>query len=201
MQTLKDDVKSNIIEAAVKEFYLLDYEKASMRTIAKAAGISVSNTYNYYQSKEQLFSDIIEPVFQQVKNIFKRSLQQSSGTELKSDNVLSFIDDITRMLMQMDARQRQLLIVMAEKSGGTRYEKSKDEMTTLLRLHFAEAVRKSGKSSQTEENQGFILQIIAANYIDGLLKIMKDYRSQQWAEENLKTLLTYHLNGIKALAG
>jgi hypothetical protein len=28
---------------------------------------------------------------------------------------------------------------------------------------------------------------------------MKDFRSRKWAEANLKTLLIYHLNGIKAL--
>jgi hypothetical protein len=37
--------------------------------------------------------------------------------------------------------------------------------------------------------------------MDGLLKILKDYRDRAWAEANMKTLLTYHLNGIKALTG
>jgi AcrR family transcriptional regulator len=201
MQVLKDEIKNKIIEAAVKEFYLNGYEKASMRTIAKAAGISVSNTYNYYKSKELLFESIIEPVFQQVKSLFKRSLQKSTDQVLKSDIVLAFTDDITNMFIQMDPRQRQLLIVLAEKSAGTRYEKVKEEMVTLLRMHFAEALRKSGPVTQIEENQGYILNIIAANYIDGLLRILKEFRSQPWAVENLRTLLTYHLNGIKALAG
>ena len=196
MQILKDDVKNNIIEAAVKEFYLLGYEKASMRTIAKAAGISVSNTYNYYKSKEQLFESIIEPVFQQVKAILKSSLEKSTGQISQGDNVSAVIDDIAGMLLQMDDRQRQLLIILVEKSGGTRYEKSREEMVNLLRMHFAEVVRKSSQATQIEESQGYILQIIAANYVDGLLKILTDYRSREWAEENLKTLLTYHLNGI-----
>ena len=201
MQILKDEIKSKIIEAAVNEFFLLGYEKASMRNIAKTAGISVSNTYNYYKSKEELFNSIIEPVFKQIENVFKQSLQQYSGKKLASDNVRIFTDTLTDMLLQMVARQRQLLIILAEKSTGTRYEKSKEEMVTLLRMHFAEVVRKSSQASQINENQGFILNIIAANYIDGLLKIMKDFRSRHWAEQNLKTLLTYHLNGISSLAG
>jgi AcrR family transcriptional regulator len=199
MQTLKDEVKNNIIAAAIKEFYLYGYEKASMRDIAKSAGISVSNTYNYYRNKEQLFSDIIEPIFQQVKTIFKQSLLQSSSQDLKGDNILAFTREITGMLMQMDARQRQLLIILAEKSAGTRYEKTRQEMVTLLRMHFAELLRQTGNVSQIEEKQGYILTIIAENYIDGLLKILKDYRSPEWAEENLKTLIKYHLNGVSGL--
>jgi AcrR family transcriptional regulator len=198
MQILKDGIRNDIIGAAVKEFYSHGYEQASMRNIAKTAGISVSNTYNYYKSKEALFSSIIEPVFTQVKGIFKSSLQYS-GKNLTGDSVSTFTGVLTDMLLQMDTRQRQLLIILAEKSAGTRYEKAKEEMVTLLRMHFAEAMRTSGKAFQIDENQGFILHIIAANYIDGLLKILKDYRSRQWAEDNLKILLTYHLNGISGL--
>ncbi len=199
MQILKDDVKNNIIEAAVKEFYLQGYEKASMRTIAKAAGISVSNTYNYYKSKAELFESIIEPVFQQMKGIFKHSLEQSTSQRLQGDNVSAFIDEIAAPLLQMDDRERQLLIILVEKSAGTKYEKSREEMVNLLRMHFAEVVRKSNQATQIEEGQGYILQIIAANYVDGLFKVLKDYRSREWAEQNLKTLLTYHLNGISSL--
>jgi AcrR family transcriptional regulator len=199
MQKLKDEVRNKIIEAAVKEFSGPGYEKASMRTIAKAAGISVSNTYNYFLNKEQLFSSIVEPVFNRMREIFKKSMQESLKRGLAGNNFQAFIDGLVNSLMEMDARQRQLLIILAEKSAGTRFEKSKEEMITLLRMHMAEAVRQPG-SPRIEENQGYILNIIAANYIDGLLKILKDFRNKSWTEENLRILLTYHLNGIKALA-
>ena len=199
MQKLKDEIRNNIIEAAVKEFARSGYEKTSMRTIARAAGISVSNTYNYYPNKEQLFSSIIEPVFNQVKAIFKQSLQQSVGGAPGGNNTQSLIDGIVRKLLEMDDRQRQLLIILVEKSAGTRYEKSREEMVTLLRMHLAEAVRKPGGASRITENQGYMLNIIATNYVDGIFRILKDYRDKSWAEENLRILLTYHLNGIKAL--
>jgi AcrR family transcriptional regulator len=198
MQKLKNKIRNRIIEAAVKEFAALGYEKASMRTIAKAAGISVSNTYNYYPGKEQLFSDIVEPVFNRMREIFRKSMQESLKRGLTGNNIQPFVDGIVNELLQMDARQRQLLNILMEKSAGTKYEKSRDEMVNLLRMHMGEAVRRPG-STKIEENQDYILAIIAENYIDGLLKILQDYRNQSWTEENLRTLLTYHLSGIKAL--
>jgi hypothetical protein len=142
----------------------------------------------------------MEPVYLQLKNIFKISIEQSMKKGLEDNITLTFIRGIVDMLMQMDARQRQLFIVLAEKSSGTKYEKAKDEMTGLLRMHLAEVVRKPGGAPQISEGQGFILTVIAANYIDGIIEILKDYRSKEWAQDNLRTLLTYHLNGIKALA-
>jgi AcrR family transcriptional regulator len=199
MQTLKEEVKSKITEAAVKEFSRNGYEKASMRTIAKEAGISVSNTYNYYRSKEELFITIVEPVFNQLKDILKQSFQQSMRSG-PGNNLQSFIDGIVKSLILLEARERQLLILLIEKSAGTKYEKSREEFVSLLKMHLAEAARKPGDPAHTAEEQAYILNIIADSYIDGLFRILKDYRSREWAEENLRTLLTYHLNGIKALA-
>jgi AcrR family transcriptional regulator len=199
MQTLKEEIRKKIIEASVKEFSVLEYGKASMRTIAKAAGISVSNTYNYYKSKDELFVSIIEPVFNQLKDILRQSFQQSMKSA-NGNNLQSFIDGVVKALIQLEAHERQLIIILIEKSAGTKFEKSRDEIVNLLRMHFAEAVRKPGSPAQLAESQTYILTIIANNYIDGLFKVLRDYRSKEWTEENLRTLLTYHLNGIKALA-
>jgi AcrR family transcriptional regulator len=201
MQKLKDEVRNQIIEAAVKEFSLHDYQKASMREISKAAGTSVSNTYNYYQSKAALFENLIKPVYETVKNLFRQSLTQSVQKVSAGSNTLAFIDDIFIKMIQMDARQRQLLIILCENSTGTRFEKSKEEMTLLLRMLLAEAVRQSGGVPQIEESRNYILNIIAQNQIDGFLVILKDYGNQSRAEANMRTLLKCHFNGIKALTG
>jgi AcrR family transcriptional regulator len=198
MQVLKDEIKTAINEAAVKEFALHGYEEASMRGIARSAGISVSNTYHYYHSKEQLFNSLVEPVYAQVQTIFKTSLEQSVNGGLRKNQTTIFIGNIVDMLMRMDNHQRRILLVLAEKSTGTKYAGLKEQLVSLLEKHLLEAAGKPGDTESTE-SRDYILHIIAGNYIDGLLKILKDFRSRKWAEANLKTLLTYHLNGIKAL--
>ena len=57
-QTLKEEVKSRIIEAAKAEFYDKGYEKASMRTIAKRAEMTVGNIYRYFENKEAVHAYI-----------------------------------------------------------------------------------------------------------------------------------------------
>jgi len=198
MQILKDEIKNAIIEAAVKEFALRGYEKSSMRDIARSAGISVSNTYHYYPSKEQLFSSLVEPVCQQVKTIFKTTMERSAEDGLRNNQTTVFIGNIAEVLLGMDNHQRRLLLILAEKSAGTKYAGLKKEMITSLEKHLREAAGKPG-IAESAESRDYIFQIIAANYIDGLLNILTDFRSRKWAEANLKTLLTYHLNGIKAL--
>ena len=198
MQILKEEVKNAIIKAAVKEFSLHGYEQSSMRNIAYTAGISVSNTYHYYPGKEQLFSSLVEPVYAQVKTIFKITLEQSADGGLVENQTKVFVDNLVHTLLQLDNHRRLLLFILAEKSAGTKYAGLKEELVSLLEKHLVEAAGKPGDTESTE-SRDYIFHIIAGNYIDGLLKILKDFRSRKWAEANLKTLLTYHLNGIKAL--
>jgi len=199
MQTLKEEIKNKIIEAALQEFTESGFEKASMRNIAKAAGITVSNIYNYYTDKEQLFGSIVEPVFHQVKEIFNASVNESAKPGFAMDNYQSYIDRLVDVLIQLDERQRQLLILLIEKSDRTRYGKARKEIIEILKSRMVEAVRKIDGIARVSISQSYILDIMAGNYIDGLLQILRVYRSQSWAEENLRLLLTCHLNGLKAL--
>jgi len=201
MQKLKDKIRNRIITAALQEFSDNDYEKASMRHIGKAAGISASNMYNYYQNKEELFESIIKPVYETVKNLFRQSLKQAAQKAVEDKNTLTAIDDIFKEIINMDDQQLRLFVILCENSSGTRYEKSKGEMTVLLRMLLAEAVRQPGASPQIEESRNDILNVIAENYMDGFLKVLKDRKDRSQAEANMQTLLAYHSNGIKALTG
>ena len=55
MQTKKDYTREKIIEIAKRVFLKNGYAKTSMRDIAKGVGIGVSNIYNYFNSKDELF--------------------------------------------------------------------------------------------------------------------------------------------------
>jgi len=53
MQVLKEKTRRDIVEAAEKEFRKLSFEKASMRTIATNANMTVGNLYRYYKNKQE----------------------------------------------------------------------------------------------------------------------------------------------------
>ncbi|WP_372350740.1 TetR family transcriptional regulator [Streptomyces sp. KL116D] len=57
------DTRTRILEAAREEFAARGYEKASVRGIAKAAGVDSALVHHYFGTKEQVFAASIETAF------------------------------------------------------------------------------------------------------------------------------------------
>jgi AcrR family transcriptional regulator len=199
MQIVKEEIRTRLIESAIAEFYARGYEKASLRNIARAANTSVSNLYNYFPNKEQLFAAIIGPVYAQLQHIIAEIDQKSTGQRLQAEDIPAFTQSIMETFLEMTGQERLLLVILVEKSQGTQYQKARIEITLLIKAHLLAALSHIGNQDRRPPNRDYIMGIIAAHYVDGLFNILKDFRSLPWAKENLQILLTYHLNGIKAL--
>ena len=61
-QVLKEDIRENILKAALQEFFDKGYKSAAMRNIAKQAKIPTGLIYSYYENKESLFDAVLRPV-------------------------------------------------------------------------------------------------------------------------------------------
>ncbi len=60
----------NIIDAATAEFLKYGFKDASMRRIAAAAGMSASGLYKHFAGKEEMFSALVEPVYQGLMRLY-----------------------------------------------------------------------------------------------------------------------------------
>ena len=59
MQYSKDDIQKEILKAAEKVFLENGFPKASMREIAQEAQVGLSNIYNYFKSKDDIFCTVV----------------------------------------------------------------------------------------------------------------------------------------------
>ena len=55
----KEERRAEILQAAGKVFYLKGFEKTKIEDIAKEAGIGKGTVYEYFESKQQLFDEMI----------------------------------------------------------------------------------------------------------------------------------------------
>ncbi|MBP1664121.1 MAG: transcriptional regulator, TetR family, partial [Bacteroidetes bacterium] len=62
MQTKKENIRQQILEIARDEFTMHGFKDTSMRVIALKAGITLSNIYNYFRNKDEIFREILYPL-------------------------------------------------------------------------------------------------------------------------------------------
>lgn len=127
-QVLKDEIRENILKAALQEFFEKGYKSAAMRHIATQAKIPTGLIYSYYENKEALFEAVLRPVLYDWERVL------TSGGEDNSKHMDSDIYGLSKaetecILNLFDHRQE--FIILIDKSEGTKYE---NEKNVLLKI-------------------------------------------------------------------
>ena len=65
MQYIKESLRRQILETALREFEQVGYDGASMRSISEGAGTSLGNLYRYFRSKDALYLSCLMPVLEE----------------------------------------------------------------------------------------------------------------------------------------
>lgn len=102
---IKRDPKSDILEAAVKEFAKNYYDSASINNIIKASKTSKGTFYHYFNNKEDLYFQVIEKIVQEKLKFLNRRMNE----EFKESREISLFDSnfkmITKIAMEFAAEQ------------------------------------------------------------------------------------------------
>lgn len=67
-----EECKKSILESACKEFLLQGYHKASMRTLAKNAGVTTGAVYRYFPNKDALFLAVTKSAVEDFYGMYDR---------------------------------------------------------------------------------------------------------------------------------
>jgi len=197
MQVLKEKIKEKIIEAAINDFVEKGFDQALMRTIAKNAGISVSNLYNYFKNKKDLFYSISDPFYYHLKNLLNHFFEHDANEDYKNKQFLTQFAGLTaKALGELIKINRNEFLLIMDRSEGTKYEKYKNRVILILEEHFQEHLKLAKKKKQDFVKDSFIMHIIAKNLIESLLEIARHYKNDEWVDYNINTLMKYHLSGI-----
>ena len=162
MQHLKDEVRNRIITVAMKEFQERGFLDASMRAIANNAGVAIGNVYRYFKNKEDLFNEIVEPAY-----------QCFLGREKIHKQEISSFEEIVNYFMEVMKEYKSQLLIMADKSKGTKYASFKEEITRVAEKSIKDSLWPELQKRRIEIKDPFIFYVIASTFIEGLLIILR----------------------------
>ena len=188
MQVLKQDKQEKIIFAAKEEFLAKNYKVASLRSIAKKCDISVSNLYNYFPNKLELYNFIVNPVKSYFLIIFGQFKDFEENYGFQDEKFIEFVVDKFGFMLTVYGQEFTILM---EAGQGTEYSDFKQIVIEEISDHFMEHAE--GKSNSK------LMKIIATNFVNGMLEIAKMNLNRREKNKLLKQFMIYHFTGIQEL--
>lgn len=87
-----NETKTRIIQQALKYFAENDYDRASLNSIAKALKITKGGIYHYFESKENLFMEVINYLADSMDMVMAQALPENPDIETVVLAMFSFTD-------------------------------------------------------------------------------------------------------------
>lgn len=199
----KSETHENILKAARAEFMKKGFEKASIREIAKRAGVTSAALYRHCTDKEDLFSQLVEPSFCEFRRWRKNHIatkyaqieEKVSAAELMKNNDIDMIREI------IYPRREDFRLVLT-KAEGTHYENflhdmvNEDQKEMLKVLDFL----KSRGNKVVEVSEKEMHTILSAAYTAMLEPVIHDY-TQSETEHCLSVVEEFFMPGWQKLMG
>ena len=115
------DIRERILASGKAEFLANGYEKASVRTICRKAGLTTGAFYNQFSGKEDLFGALVEPMLAGFHRMYETVISQELA-----DLTTGIGNELTSITYARKHRDEFRLLF--DCSGGTKYEGFKEHL-------------------------------------------------------------------------
>lgn len=128
MQTPKDYIRQDLLRAAGDLFYEKGYLGVSMRAVAARSGVGLSNIYNYFKGKDELFRAVVAPATRGLERLLDEHYGNCGRdiTDVWSDG---FNDFLVNEYAGYISRHRRLLAILLLKARGSSLAGYKGDFT------------------------------------------------------------------------
>lgn len=200
MQLLKDNIRSRILNVAKQQFELKGYAKTSMREIAVEVGVGVGNLYNYFESKDGLFREVVRPVLHALETL----LQEHHGIRgedimmMKSENYLKGCIDEYVSLIETHHRLMKILLFRAQGSSLEHFrENYTDRSTVLVKAWFAMMQQKHPMINT--DIPDFIIHLHTVWMFTMFEELLRHSTSKEEMEAILHNYILFEIQGWRAI--
>ncbi len=198
-QYLKESVKQTILDQASEIISKKGFSGATMAEIAEASDISTGNLYRYFQNKDKLLAEIIDPEFTaKFKSLIKSRFAKARQIDNKEANVKDYWTFAKDHIDFCIANRHKVIILLSGEQGTPHAEFANKlivDMVNAALSHFL-VPEKSNTDSKLLKT---LLQKIYKNYLDMLMFIFRQWSSAEEIHRIIEYATLYHVSGLQAL--
>ena len=169
MQYLKDEVRNNIAEEALKEFKILGYNGASIRSIAKNASTSVGNFYKYYNSKDVLYENLIGSVYHKLMDYINKF-----DKVVLDDKAEYIFYELMEKIIEIFQENSIEIAILLNKSEGSKYEDCKSVFVDFITRIVTETMKYKLLKQGKKLKDSMVIYLVSYSVVESISIIVKE---------------------------
>ena len=201
MRILKDDKYKSILHTARKEFIHKGFKDASMRDIAKNANVGLSNIYNYFRNKDEIFLAIVNPA---KDGIFAFVTEKHTEKYIDFEFMSTFTsqEESVESYIQLLVKYKEELRLLLYHSEGSSIKNFRDDFTehlTKVSYNHMELIKKH--YPHTKEVSPFFIHALCAFMVSIVGEIITHDLDKQRIREFFREYFQFEIAGWREVTG
>lgn len=200
MQVKKENIRLSVVRAAREEFLEKGFLDTSMRTVAKKAGVGLSNIYNYFQDKDEIFQEILLPAVEALELLLKEhnsadnvSLDIFSSQEYLRKNTQAFVNLIMQYRDELN-----LLLLRSHGSNMEGYKEDFIQRHTEIGVEYLRLMKEKYPEVNVDLSD-FFIHTMSSWWISTLSEIVMHKLNRRELERFIWEYMEYATAGWKQL--
>ena len=192
-----------VLEAAKKEFLEKGFEGASIRTIGANAGMTSAGLYRHCKDKEDLFNQIVAPLFHEMNKRFSEHKKLSyEAIKIGDHHKEAFDTGEIKIFLDLSKEYKDELKLLLCKSTGTRYENFVHDLVDMQQKEMFEVLKIMGHEGYKVANiTDKEMHVLLSAYITAIIEpVVHDYDEEE-AEHCLMKIKEFFTPGWMRIMG
>lgn len=204
MRPINLKLKETIQEAGKQEFLAVGFQKASMRSIAKAAGATTGAVYKYFSDKEALFDSLVANAAEQLEMQYRAEQQDFWDLDIQHQ-----VEDLDKLasggqgwIIEHIYDHFEAFKLICCCSAGTAYECYIDKLVQIevdASFAFIEGLKENGH--KVREIDGELIHIVSNALFSGIFETVVHDMPREKAREYVESLYSFYEAGWFKLLG
>lgn len=183
--------RDRILEKSRDLFLEKEYSKVSMREIARELDLTTGALYNCFESKNDLFANIVGEVADELLENFKNGNNRVNTSDIRDEDVSNDVNlgvqEVIDYIYDHYDESKMLFL----KSSGSKYENFKDELIEIEE----KSTRVIFGIDETSQVDRFFIHVVATTGLLNLIEILRHDLTKDQAEEYMFKMQNFYRNG------
>lgn len=201
MRVLKHDKYRAILKTARNEFIQKGFKDASMRSIAREANVGLSNIYNYFRNKDEIFLEIVTPARDHLF-AFVKEQHTEKYIDFNFMSTIEYQEEIVEEYIQLLIKYREELRLLLFHSQGSSMENFRETLIEYLSSvsnYHKELIKKH--YPQVKDVSPFFTHALCAFMVSTVGEIITHNLEEQKIKEFFREYFRFQIAGWREITG